>query len=164
MFGAILSCGHKFIRGGLLALCLLALAPEVWAKPIKVMQRQDLDFGTVASSVSTGGTVVINASTGAKSVTGGVVDLGGAHGRAEFRVTGDKNTAYTITLPTSITINAATGPGTATIDTFVSDPSSPAVLPNNGQQTVFVGATLTVGANQPPETYSGSFDIIVEYQ
>lgn len=137
---------------------------EAIARPISVTQQQDLAFGTIASSLAQGGTVVINATTGTKTVTGGITDLGGTHGRAEFLVKGDNNTAFTITLPGSITITAASGPGTATVDSFASDPSSSGVLGGNGKATVFVGATLQLGANQAGESYSGAFDIIVDYQ
>lgn len=162
---------HKMLRRsargliGLSFLCVLAVAAqETAAKPIKVRQVQDLGFGTLASSLAQGGTVVINATTGAKSVTGGVTDLGGTHGRAEFVVTGNKDAAFTIALPGSITITAGTGPGTATVDSFTADPASPTVLGGNGKATVFVGATLHLGANQLPENYTGTFDLIADYQ
>lgn len=145
---------------------LLATAiQQALAKPISISQRQDLAFGTVAISAAQGGTVVINAATGNKTVTAGATDLGGTHGRAEFQVAGDKNAAFTITLPTSITLTAASGPGTATVDNFTSSPTSPATLPPpNGRLTVFVGATLNLVAGHDPESYTGTFDVIVNYQ
>ncbi len=139
--------------GGLFLFSLAFGVGEATAKPIRVRQQQDLAFGTVASSAAQGGTVVINASTGNKTITGGVDDLGGIHDRAEYLVKGEKNTFITITLPASITATAASGPGTATIDTFVSSPAWPATLPGIGRGNVLVGATLHAAAGNAPNQF-----------
>ncbi len=152
------------ILGLAFLLGLLAGPGELLAAPINVTLTVDLAFGTLANSFTQSGTVAVNANTGAKTVTGGVADLGGAHARADFLIQGDSNTAFILTLPPSVTLNAVSGPESMTLDTFVSNPASTGVLPGNGQTDVLVGAALHLATGQSPDNYSGTFDVIIEYQ
>jgi hypothetical protein len=45
-------------------------------------------------------------------------------------------------------------------------PASPftTTVASPGTTSVSIGGTLTVGASNPPGTYSGSFSVIVNYQ
>ena len=97
------------------------------------------------------------------SVTGGVVNLGGAPTAASFTVTVPTpgNKSYTIVLPASAIL---TGPGAATmtVDTFTSNPPCCAGTVNNTRtEVVTVGATLHVAANQAGGSYSGTATFIV---
>ncbi len=49
------------------------------------------------------------------------------------------------------------------VDGFVSDPASPGTLSGAGTDTIHVGATLSVGVNQPNGNYSGLFNVTVAY-
>ena len=152
----------------LLLMCCIAVlylaTREANAKPISISPQDDLAFGRVAGDVATTGAVSVSAATGAKSVSGGAFDFGGVHARARFIVSGDKNTAYIITLPSSITATDSGGPGSTTIDNFASNPSGTGVFPGNGRDTLFVGATMNLGVGQSAGSYSGVFSVIVEYQ
>lgn len=130
-------------------------------KPITINWVQDLEFGTLAGDGSFAGTATINPVSGAKTVSGGVYDFGGIHNPAEFRVRGDRNTPYTITLPGSVTLGS--GGSTMTLSNFTSNPSGFGMLGSNGQSTLTIGATLQVGAGQPAGTYTGVITITVDY-
>lgn len=134
-----------------------ALATIVAA--IAITKDDDLDFGQIVPSVDPG--TVVMATDGTRSVTGGVT-LGnaGSAGPALFTVTGASSATYAITLPTS---ESLTGPGDPmTLDTFTSDPAGTGLL-TGGTQTLKVGGTLHVGANQAIGDYSTSFDVTVAY-
>lgn len=129
-------------------------------KPIAISLTQDMAFGTLAPDGSIPGVAVIDPATGSKTVAGGVVDFGGIHMPAVFRVTGTKNMVFTITLPGAVTLSS--GGNSMTLDSFTSDPAI-GLLPNNGRTDVSVGATLHVGANQAAGTYTGVFTVTVNY-
>jgi hypothetical protein len=128
--------------------------------PIAISNSDALDFGDVVPGTSLG--TVVMATAGTRSATGGTtlgsVNVGGA---ADFTVTGADGYAYSITLPSSITLSDG-GVNTMSVDTFTSNPSGTGTL-TGGSQALAVGATLHVGANQVAGSYSGSFDVTVTY-
>lgn len=127
--------------------------------PIAITKTTDLAFGNIAVGV-TGGTVVITTAS-VRSATGDVSFQAAPAGTAAaFDVTGSAGLTYTITLPASATITS--GGDNMTINTFNSNPVSPATLAA-GSNPVLVGATLIVGASQPTGTYTGTFDVTVGY-
>jgi hypothetical protein len=120
----------------------------------------DLAFGDLTAG-ATVGTVRI-APNGNRSRTGGVTLLASTFDNASFMVStpsGSRN--YTIILPASTTLTSGGG-FTMTVDTFRSNPSGSGTT-NAGTltQTLNVGATLHVAANQSPGTYIGTFTVTV---
>ena len=146
---------------------LLSGATEISAqgkaqKPITISEDQALYFGTVGAVPAATGTAVLDPQTGAKTVTGGAIDLGGVHTLASFSVTGEKNVTFTIILPGTITITELGG-STTTITNFTSFPNTTGTFSAQGQATLVVGATLQVAAGQPSGTYADVFDVTVTY-
>jgi hypothetical protein len=118
-----------------------------------------LDFGDIVQDAS-GGTVTVS-SAGVLS-TSGPVSLGGELA-ASYSVTGDASKSFAVTPPAgSITITEA-GSDTMTVGTFTSSCLTGCTLPL-GAGGFSVGATLTVGANQTPGAYTGTFDVTVAYE
>jgi hypothetical protein len=128
--------------------------------PIAITKDVDLNFGNVAVSPTLGGTVVLPTS-GARTKTGGVTlpVVTGTVTPASFTVTGEGNSTYSITLPSSaITLTSASG--SMTVENFISNPSNTGTL-SNGTQEIKVGATLNVGAAQPAGTYTNESGLFV---
>ena len=130
-------------------------------KPITISFAQNLEFGSLAGDASSAGTAVINAATGAKTVTGGAADFGGVSNAASFNLTGANNTAYTIILPGTVTLSS--GGNTMSLGSFTSNPAGAGVLDGTGKATLDVGGTLTVAAGQTAGAYTGVFSVIVNY-
>lgn len=127
--------------------------------PIAIQKDADLDFGEVAAGNSPG--TVVMSPAGNRSAGGGAT-LGGPGGNAaSFTVSGAPTFTYAITLPTSINIDF--GMETMVVDNFTSDPSGTGAIGGGGTQTLNVGATLNLGANQAVGTYSGTFMVTVAY-
>jgi hypothetical protein len=84
---------------------------------------------------------------------------------AAFDASGSANATYQITLPAdgTVTLTGSNG-GSMSLSSFASSPSSQGQLSSAGTQTLQVGATLGVGSNQAPGTYSGSFNVTVVFQ
>lgn len=132
-------------------------ATVVVLDPIAISETQALNFGNI-SPTGTAGTVAIS-TTGTR--TNSNVDLlGGSPTQAIFAVTGAGNASFSVSLPSSVTL---TGPETITVDTFVHDAGGSPAL-SSGTATVNVGATLNVGASQAAGTYTGTYNISVNYQ
>ena len=128
------------------------------AAPISISAVGDMDFGTMVTT-GTAGTVTVTPAGARSSVN---VDLlGGVPSAASFDVTGDGNANYSITLPSSTTLSS--GGDTMTVDTFTDNAGASPKLPPGGSETFNVGATLNVGATQAAGTYSGTFDVTVNY-
>ena len=138
---------------------------------LEFIKIDDLNFGTMYAG-TTAGTVTL-APNGTRTKTGGVTLHGTSHKVAEFAGWGTYNQRVSVSLGSnSIFI---TGPGPAMrVRTFVIGSTPTAVLTTNPQ--VFriastnglfqfpVGATLEVAANQPAGTYTGNWNITLNYQ
>lgn len=127
---------------------------------IAIAQAANLRFGSVAAGSSIG--TVVMTPAGGRSKTGGVtlsnVDVGGA---ASFNVTGYSTSTYAITLPAAA-LTIVNGANNMTVDTWTSTPSGTGAL-TAGAQTLTVGGTMHVGVAQAAGTYTGNFDVTVEY-
>jgi len=158
------------------ALCVPAYAADAnvtanaaIVRPNTLIKTDDLDFGTLVSG-STGGTVSINAVTGARTTTGGVTPVGAGTQRAVFQGTGGI-LLITVSGSTSVTLARAGGGATPMTASLVRAASTSGggiallggtLLPS-GVQTYYIGGTLTVPANQPEGDYSGTFTLTVNY-
>jgi Mat/Ecp fimbriae major subunit len=137
------------------ALWLTLAAAEAAAAPTIQATAQALEFGGIASGA--GGGTVTQPATGSRTTTGTVLAISSMSGQpARFDLT-DDNTGCSVELPANGNVSL-TGPGQATmaVSGFASSPGSPFTTQ---QSSVFVGATLNVGANQAPGAYSGSFTV-----
>jgi len=129
---------------------------------ITITKTSDLQFGLIVAGP--GGTVVIG--TDGTLTASGPTALSNASypvTAAGFTVTGMATLAYTITLPTTITLN---GPSSSTmsIGNFISNPANTGTIGAGGTSTLAVGGTLTVSSTQTPGAYTGTFNVTVNYQ
>lgn len=130
--------------------------------PITITKLTDLNFGSLVAG-PLAGTVVVDPFS-ARTATGGVSLVNSAFSAAQFNVTGEPLTPYTITLPNAIQIIHTTNNALSmVVNTFTSDPSGTGTLSALGAQQLNVGATLNVGANQGSGLYTGTFNVTVAY-
>lgn len=130
------------------------------APVISIAELTGLQFGAVFTGPAPG--TVVLAPSGARQATGGA-GLGSQLpvGAATFTVTGSANATYAITLPASVQLSSSAG--SLTVTSFTSSPSLTGLLSPTGQQTLSVGGTLNVQANQPDGDYAGTFSVMVAY-
>ncbi len=139
--------------------------------PLSFTNVQDLNFGSVIPG-TTAGTVTLNPD-GTRTTTNGIRAIGNTHEPARFAGLGRFNQRVDVSLgANSIFI---TGPGPQMrVRTFTIGSTPTALLTtaplrfrisNASGAFIFpVGATLEVGANQPVGTYSGTWNITLQYQ
>ncbi len=146
-----------------------ATATGVIKDALKIEMATNMNFGDIYVD-DDGGTVTVTPSATATNTGTGVI-TGGTPVAASFNVTRGKSSGtYAFTIPTAA-ISTTTNPVGAiamTIDGWTSTPSSTSGAGTgtftSGAQTIYVGATLHVGANQVAGTYStGGFPVTVNY-
>ena len=137
---------------------------------LRIITRQDLDFGVIAPSITEASTVRTNRGSNNNSLCGPYLTCLKPGNRARFTIIGEPNKYVTISDPGSISLFDESG-NQMLVNTFVGAGSGNdvqwrgwALLRNSGISRFNVGATLNVGPNQPRGHYLGSFILTVEYQ
>lgn len=126
--------------------------------PIGISAQQDLNFGKVSNSAA--GTVVVatDGTTSASTLS----QIGSTSpAAASFNATAAKGFNYTIALPSSVTLS--NGTEKITVDEFKHDAGTSS-QGTGSSQTIGVGATLNVDAEQSTGNYNGTFDVTVTYE
>ena len=112
-----------------------------------------MDFGQIAAG-STGGTIILNETSGIRSVGSGDADIVndavvGTPGT--FTITGDAGLTFNVSY-TNGSLTDSTGGNVITISTFTD--TTAAITLTGGADPFSVGATLTLSGSQPAGTYS----------
>lgn len=148
-------------------------AEAVILRPLTLIKTADLDFGSLISG-PTAGTVTVQAATGVRTTTGGVTPVGSGAQRATFQgaaaigllVVMNGSSSVTLTrvgggaAPMTASLNHIGGSGLATVSLPL---IGSVTIVAAGVQTFHSGGTLTVPANQPAGSYSGTFTMTVNY-
>jgi hypothetical protein len=133
--------------------------------PVSITVDNALDFGTIAPG-SSGGTVIVPATTDAANCSG-VVCLAGSSARGEFHISQAIDGAtveISVGSPTDLEHDTdTTAPAMALTDLTMSDADGQITYDVAAAEAVYVGGTLTVAVNQPAGTYTGSFEITADY-
>lgn len=138
-------------------------------QPIAITSFANLNFGTFASGA--GGTITVSTS-GARTATG-VVPIGTTSAAGRFDITGTPASTYSITHGGTAVLTNTTGGGNETMTlTKFSDLTGANATSGNvangtldgaGAQSLFIGGSLTVAANQVAGVYTGTVIATVEY-
>jgi len=120
----------------------------------------DIDFGTIAAD-ATGGSAVVAASSGATTTCATLTCIGSSN-PGSIVVTSEADQTVSVSFAATGTVELSTGG--ATPSTMTMTPSlSQTSFTSTGTDTIYVGGTLAVGANQAAGTYNGTFDVNVDY-
>jgi hypothetical protein len=129
---------------------------------LSVLKKADLDFGELAAAGA--GTAVVNPVNGAVTVTGPLTSIGATAHAATFITTGSRTSVVLIRIPTSpVTLTRVAGTETMTVSNWTLDGAAKRKIPLSDTFDFSVGATLNVGAAQADGTYSGTFQVTVQY-
>ncbi|MGH6780812.1 MAG: DUF4402 domain-containing protein [Sphingomonadaceae bacterium] len=131
-------------------------------QPLTLVKSSDLDFGSISAG-ATAGTVRIDASTGARTTTGGATAAGGAPTRAVFVGASTLGLALNVQISPSPTLTRSGGGGSMTTALQVEGGTGWRLFTGTGPHIFRVGGQLNVGANQPRGNYTGQFTLTVTY-
>lgn len=124
-----------------------------------------LNFGRVIKPASGNGSVVLPASTGTRTVAGGIGLATPAPSRATFTTTGEGGQAISISVPTTITMSNGSG---GTINVTTSNTAQGAQLLSNniggsGSFTFYVGGAFAMTNSTPTGAFTGTYNVTVSY-
>lgn len=134
--------------------------------PLTLTKIDDLDFGTIVSSNSSG-TVALNATTGTRTFAGGVSGVPSASGhRAYFggSGTGGQQVVVVVVPPTQLV--DTNGDTIDVLALTLDNGGNPIRTVDPATRTFFVGVggILDIAANQPDGVYSATFQVTANYQ
>ena len=139
-----------------------ATAQVTVVHPLSLVSLDDMDFAMLG--VTTGGTATINPVTGAMTVTGGLVHLGGTPSPARYVGAALKQTVVNIRVPKApVLIRRVGGTETLSVSNFTLDGQDKKVLAQQQSFTFAVGAQITVPAGTVEGIYTGDIDVTVQY-
>lgn len=127
---------------------------------LSITQNTAMNFGDVAGDADAATTVVLTTAGATSSADG--ASAAGTPSAGIFDVVGAGTLSYSITLPADGVVTL-TGPSTAMpVDGFNHDAGGAPALAGGADQ-FNVGATLTINANQAAGAYSGTYNVVVNY-
>lgn len=132
--------------------------------PLTLTKIDDLDFGSVVPS-AVPGTVTIDASSGARTATGGVTLVPSDAGfHAYFGGAGSPSQQVLIALSPPVNLANSAGDKIPVVGLTLDGPPMRTIDPVSRAFFVGVGGTLSIAANQPTGTYSADFWVTAVYQ
>ena len=152
---AVLSAG--MYSASTFAASIISTANANVIAAMTIGETQALDFGDIAED-GAGGTVALDATTGARTPGGGAsASAGGGDQRGIYAISGVAGKTYSISIPGV----SLTGPGVAMPVVFTNDASL--TIPGAGTDNIGVGGTITLGVGQTPGPYSANYTVTVDY-
>lgn len=172
--GVASAAGARWCAAALVCAATLVLAPGTAAAqetvtasskaaivtPLSLVKIDDLDFGSIIAG-TTAGTVTIDQNNCTRSSSGGATPVGALYQCAQFAGQAQLGFFVGANLDPSVTLSGSAG-GTMTATLALRGPN-PRWFVGNSVQLFYVGGTLSVGANQKPGTYTGTFNLQVTY-
>ncbi len=160
-FSKVIAAGTAFVTLGLgagaaHAADATATASAEILEQVSVAFVSNLEFGSIVPDDTSDVDVSVAAASGA-TVDCGTLTCNGTSGPASWTVSG-ANLAVTVAEDVALTQLSTTGG-----DTMAIALSLGSVDLSGGSDTLYVGGTLTVGANQAAGDYEGNIDLTVDY-
>jgi hypothetical protein len=131
------------------------------ARPLVIEIETALDLGRVAQGRG-GGSVALDERSGLRSVSGGLVDLGGLSLKGVVRISGEPGRHVRVNLPASIRLTSPDG-GSADVVDLRSDLAPDPILDGAGQLSFAFGGKLVVG-NGASGDFRGRIAIVADYR
>ena len=131
--------------------------------PISIANDVAMSFASVAASATAGTVVMAATAEAALTPTGGATVISGTPTAGKFTVTGEGTQVFTITLPTPASTLTGSVAGTMTVDNWTCSEALTTAALVDGELEFYVGGTLNVDASAVAGLYSGTFNIIVDY-
>jgi hypothetical protein len=136
-------------------------------QPISIEKDNDLAFGSVVKPTSGTNTITVPVDSDDAEISGGGNGAlaASATGNADFTVTGEGGSTYSISTPATFNMTRVSGSETLTVTLAASDPTG--TLSNaagaEGTDTFTVGGSFDVASTTVIGSYTGSFNVTVAY-
>ena len=132
--------------------------------PLTITKVSDLHFGDLVPSTTESVTVVMGQSGTITSEAQYYLSTG-TRSAASFKITGQPNHSYNIVADETVTLAGPSGSTmTLTFDPNLSITGTTITMPSSGTETLNLGGSLVLAANQVSGTYTVDFDVTVAYE
>jgi hypothetical protein len=135
-------------------------------RPVTVTKDADLAFGTVTRPASGSGLVTV-ATTGARTVAAGIVEVGAGTTAAQFTIDGEGGQSVSITVDANFNMSqGGTDLAVTTSNNLPGGLTTQALsgsLGSAGALVVLVGGEVTLADTTPTGTYTGTFTVAAAY-
>ena len=132
--------------------------------PLTITKDTDLHFGDLVPSTTESVTVVMSQSGVITSAAQYYLSTG-TRSAASFKITGQPNHSYNIVADETVTLAGPSGSTmTLTFDPNLSITGTSITMPSSGTETLNLGGSLVLAANQVSGTYTVDFDVTVAYE
>ena len=158
---ALLMAGTTLLTGQGWAGSVTAPVTARIVSMVNLVTLSGMQFGEISAS-SAPGTIVLEPGGARTSTQGATLNSAVPGGPASFEIIGTPSSTYIVSLPVSVRLTSSNGQSME-VNRFTSLPSQTGQLDGGGRQTLFVGGTLSVNANQLYGSYSGVMSVTVEY-
>lgn len=139
-----------------------AQASALLVRPLTLVRVADMTFGNLAPT--TGGTATIDPVSGALTVSGGLIPLGGTISPARFAGAASKQSVVNIRIPKQpVLIRRVGGTETLSVSNFTLDGQDKRAMAQQQSFTFAVGAQIAVPAGTVEGLYTGEIDVTVQY-
>jgi hypothetical protein len=160
-----------------LGLCLAAVGPTAaqslssgafgrqgsgTERPLDIEIRSSLNFSRATATGANGGQIAIDPDSGARSVSGDIIDLGGSAFAGSAIVTGEPGRAVRIEMPQSIRLASITGGSVQIVNLRTNLPPAPRLDLTGRLEFAFGGDLLIKGAMAG--NFRGRIPITAEYE
>jgi tripartite-type tricarboxylate transporter receptor subunit TctC len=133
------------------------------AIPLSISVEAALDLGRAAQTrPGGGGTISLDAQTGARRVTGSLADLGGFALKGMVRLSGEPFAPVSVSVPSRISLTSPDG-STADVVEIQTDLPAGATLDAQGKLSFRFGGRLIVTAGQAGD-FRGRIPIVADYR
>lgn len=131
--------------------------------PLTLTKVNDLSFGTVVPS-AVSGVVLINATTGARTMIGGVTGVSSDPGnRAYFGTAGSPNQQVILSLTQPVQLTSAAGDTIPVLALTLDGANVRTIDPTTRSFFFGIGGIILVNGNQPEGIYTATFDVTATY-
>lgn len=132
------------------------------ARPLNIEIRSSLDFSRATSTGDSGGSIAIDPNSGARTVSGDIVDLGGSPFAGSALITGEPGRAIRLEMPSTIRLTSSTG-GSIEITNLRTNLSPAPRLDMYGRLEFAFGGDLMLKGNVAGQ-FRGRIPITAEYE
>jgi hypothetical protein len=137
-------------------------SPAPPSRALTIDIETSLDFSRAAQKGTGSGNIAVDERSGARSVTGSLIDLGGMSLKGSVRLSGEPFRHVRVSLPTSIRLIAPDGNSADVVD-LLTDLSPDPALDANGALSFSFGGRLVVSSGVSGDL-RGRIPIVADYQ
>ena len=130
---------------------------------ISLANNTGLAFGAIVKPTSGTGTVSIDATTGARTLTGVVSGGALASNRATFTASGEGASTFSISVPSTFSLTTGTNSLVVTTSQSATTATLSGSIGTTGSQTFGVGGTINVASATASGAYTGNLVVTVQY-